>query len=161
MDDKDDSEIESKVLDSVQALEKIIDKASKESNEEGTTSVAIMLEEVSENDGEHRHNSFNVSIFDFTRETEAMATGGVLEPSISTCVAYGLLSLLEKDTEKIVQEGYTFLTKKIEDEINKKKEAPVVYFEDYKKIVDTETIDLPLTSKMKFGIKEEEPDEGA
>ena len=54
-----------------------------------------------------------------------------------------------------------WLTKKIEDEINKKKEAPVVYFEDYKKIVDTETIDLPLTSKMKFGIKEEEPDKGA
>ena len=160
MDDKDDSEIESKVLDSVQALEKILDKASEESNEEGTTSVAIMLEEVLENDGEC-HGNFNVSIFDFTRETEAMATGGVLEPSISTCVAYGLLSLLEKDTEKIVQEGYTFLTEKIEDEINKKKEAPVVYFEDYKKIVDTETIDLPLTSKMKFGIKEEEPDKGA
>ena len=160
MDDKDDSEIESKVLDSVQALEKIIDKASKESNEEGTTSVAIMLEEVLENDGEC-HGNFNVSIFDFTRETEAMATGGVLEPSISTCVAYGLLSLLEKDTEKIVSEGYKFLTEKIKDEINKKKEAPVVSFADYKKSVDTETIDLPLTSKMKFGIKEEEPDEGA
>tara|TARA_R110001592_G_scaffold19240_1_gene79206 strand:- start:1163 stop:1645 length:483 start_codon:yes stop_codon:yes gene_type:complete len=160
MDDKDDSEIESKVLDSVQALEKIIDKASKESNEEGTTSVAIMLEEVLENDGEC-HGNFNVSIFDFTRETEAMATGGVLEPSISTCVAYGLLSLLEKDTEKIVSEGYKFLTEKIKDEINKKKEAPVVSFADYKKSVDTKTIDLPLTSKMKFGIKEEEPDEGA
>ena len=160
MDDKDDSEIESKVLDSVQALEKIIDKASKESNEEGTTSVAIMLEEVLENDGEC-HGNFNVSIFDFTRETEAMATGGVLEPSISTCVAYGLLSLLEKDTEKIVSEGYTFLTEKIKDEINKKKEAPVVSFADYKKSVNTETIDLPLTSKMKFGIKEEEPDKGA
>ena len=160
MDDKDDSEIESKVLDSVQALEKILDKASEESNEEGTTSVAIMLEEVLENDGEC-HGNFNVSIFDFTRETEAMATGGVLEPSISTCVAYGLLSLLEKDTEKIVSEGYTFLTEKIKDEINKKKEAPVVSFADYKKSVDTETIDLPLTSKMKFGIKEEEPDKGA
>ena len=160
MDDKDDSEIESKVLDSVQALEKILDKASEESNEEGTTSVAIMLEEVLENDGEC-HGNFNVSIFDFTRETEAMATGGVLEPSISTCVAYGLLSLLEKDTEKIVSEGYKFLTEKIKDEINKKKEAPVVSFADYKKSVDTETIDLPLTSKMKFGIKEEEPDEGA
>tara|TARA_R110000796_G_scaffold57993_1_gene133711 strand:+ start:144 stop:626 length:483 start_codon:yes stop_codon:yes gene_type:complete len=160
MDDKDDSEIESKVLDSVQALEKIIDKASEESNEEGTTSVAIMLEEVLENDGEC-HGNFNVSIFDFTRETEAMATGGVLEPSISTCVAYGLLSLLEKDTEKIVSEGYTFLTEKIKDEINKKKEAPVVSFADYKKSVNTETIDLPLTSKMKFGIKEEEPDKGA
>ena len=160
MDDKEDSEIESKVLDSVQALEKILDKASEESNEEGTTSVAIMLEEVLENDGEC-HGNFNVSIFDFTRETEAMATGGVLEPSISTCVAYGLLSLLEKDTEKIVSEGYTFLTEKIKDEINKKKEAPVVSFADYKKSVDTETIDLPLTSKMKFGIKKEEPDEGA
>ena len=160
MDDKDDSEIESKVLDSVQALEKILDKASEESNEEGTTSVAIMLEEVLENDGEC-HGNFNVSIFDFTRETEAMATGGVLEPSISTCVAYGLLSLLEKDTEKIVSEGYKFLTEKIKDEINKKKEAPVVSFADYKKSVNTETIDLPLTSKMKFGIKEEEPDEGA
>jgi len=160
MDDKDDSEIESKVLDSVQALEKILDKASEESNEEGTTSVAIMLEEVLENDGEC-HGNFNVSIFDFTRETEAMATGGVLEPSISTCVAYGLLSLLEKDTEKIVSEGYTFLTEKIKDEINKKKEAPVVSFADYKKSVNTETIDLPLTSKMKFGIKEEEPDKGA
>ena len=159
MDEEDDSKIESKVLDSVQALEKILDKASEESNEEGTTSVAIMLEEVLENDGEC-HGNFNVSIFDFTRETEAMATGGVLEPSISTCVAYGLLSLLEKDTEKIVSEGYTFLTEKIKDEINKKKEAPVVYFADYKKSVDTETIDLPLTSKMKFGIKEEEPDEG-
>jgi len=159
MDEEDDSKIESKVLDSVQALEKILDKASEESNEEGTTSVAIMLEEVLENDGEC-HGNFNVSIFDFTRETEAMATGGVLEPSISTCVAYGLLSLLEKDTEKIVSEGYKFLTEKIKDEINKKKEAPVVYFADYKKSVDTETIDLPLTSKMKFGIKEEEPDEG-
>jgi len=160
MDEEDDSKIESKVLDSVQALEKILDKASEESNEEGTTSVAIMLEEVLENDGEC-HGNFNVSIFDFTRETEAMATGGVLEPSISTCVAYGLLSLLEKDTEKIVSEGYKFLTEKIKDEINKKKEAPVVYFADYKKSVDTETIDLPLTSKMKFGIKEEEPDKGA
>jgi len=160
MDDKDDSEIESKVLDSVQALERILDKASEESNEEGTTSVAIMLEEVLENDGEC-HGNFNVSIFDFTRETEAMATGGVLEPSISTCVAYGLLSLLEKDTEKIVSEGYKFLTERIKDEITKKKEAPVVSFADYKKSVDTETIDLPLTSKMKFGIKEEEPDEGA
>ena len=159
MDDKDDSEIESKVLESVEALEKILDKTSEESSEEGTASVAIMLEEVLENDGEC-HGNFNVSIFDFTRETEAMATGGVLEPSISTCVAYGLLSLLEKDTEKIVSEGYKFLTEKIKDEINKKKEAPVVYFADYKKSVDTETIDLPLTSKMKFGIKEEEPDEG-
>ena len=160
MDEEDDSKIESKVLDSVQALEKILDKASEESNEEGTTSVAIMLEEVLENDGEC-HGNFNVSIFDFTRETEAMATGGVLEPSISTCVAYGLLSLLEKDTEKIVSEGYKFLTEKIKDEINKKKEAPVVSFADYKKSVDTETIDLPLTTKIKFGIKEEEPDEGA
>mgnify|MGYP003652753002 FL=1 len=160
MDEKDDSEIESKVLESVQALEKILDKASEKNGEEGTTSVAIMLEEVLENDGEC-HGNFNVSIFDFTRETETMATGGVLEPSISTCVAYGLLSLLEKDTETIVSEGYNFITKKIEDEINKKKEAPVVYFADYKKIVDTETIDLPLTTKIKFGIKEEEPDEGA
>jgi hypothetical protein len=159
MDDKDDSEIESKVLESVQALESILDKASEKNGEEGTTSVAIMLEEVLEDDGEC-HGNFNVSIFDFTRETETMATGGVLEPSISTCVAYGLLSLLEKDTETIVSEGYNFITKKIEDEINKKKEAPVVYFADYKKIVDTETIDLPLTAKMKFGIKEEESDEG-
>ena len=48
MDDKDDSEIESKVLESVQALESILDKASEKNGEEGATSVAIMLEEVLE-----------------------------------------------------------------------------------------------------------------
>tara|TARA_R110000822_G_scaffold307485_1_gene434592 strand:- start:104 stop:586 length:483 start_codon:yes stop_codon:yes gene_type:complete len=159
MDEKDDTDIENKVLESVEALEKLLDKASKENEEDATTNVAIMLEEVVEDDGE-RHGNFNVSIFDFTRETEAITTGGVLSPSLSTCVAYGLLSLLEKDTENVVSEGYNFLAKKIEDEVHKQKEASVVSLSDYKKSMDTDTINLPLTSQTKFGIKDNNKDKG-
>jgi len=160
MDEKDDNDIENKVLENVQALENLLDRAI-ESNEgeEDKPSVILMLEEVIE-DVEYSNGNFNVSIFDFTRESEALTTGGVLSPSVSTCVAYGLLALLEKDTESVLQEGYKFLTQKIEEEITKNKKGDVVSFSDYKKSVTTDTITLPLTSKMNFNIKDNDKDKG-
>ena len=92
-------------------------------------------------------SNFNLSIFDFTATKEQ-------EPTIATVIAYGLLSILDEDCDRVAAKGFDFIEKVQDRRLDIVSEGDVVSFSDYKKMAEGDEVTLPVSANYVFKDKE-------